>query len=160
MAFDRAAAFQEIAARLERPEQEILERIAELHDAAVISRLGVIVRHRALDGVRMQWLSGRWSRMISVLPGRNWPGFRVLPFVTNAKPAGNVWPYRLYCMIHGRSRSETLEVLQRARTQPELAGVPHKVLFSVRCFKQTGAMITKSLEGRSWARWMKLIASL
>ena len=34
-----------------------------------------------------------------------------------------------------------LEVLDRARTLPELAAAPHKILFSTRCFKQVGALI-------------------
>ena len=29
----------------------------------------------------------------------------------------------------------------RARALPDLAGVPHKILFSTRCFKQRGALI-------------------
>ena len=52
-----------------------------------------------------------------------------------------VWDWPLFCMIHARSREEALEVLDRARTLPELAEVPHKILFSTRCFKQRGALI-------------------
>ena len=60
----------------------------------------------------------------------------------SAVPVEGVWPYRLYSMIHARSRPEALsEVLAGASALPELAGVSHKVLFSVRCFKQTGALI-------------------
>ncbi len=138
--------FAEIGNRLERHEDQILERIAELHDAAIISRLGVIVRHRALG-----WSSNAmvvWQ-MASDKIDIAGPKLASLPGITlcyEREPADDVWPYRLYCMIHGRSRSETIEVLQAARAQPEMAGVPHKVLFSVRCFKQTGAMITSTPE--------------
>ena len=52
-----------------------------------------------------------------------------------------VWDWPLFCMIHARSRPEALAVLDRARALPELAGVPHKILFSTRCFKQRGALI-------------------
>ena len=44
-------------------------------------------------------------------------------------------------MIHARSRPEAMEVLAAAAALPELAGARNKVLFSTRCFKQTGALI-------------------
>jgi hypothetical protein len=59
------------------------------------------------------------------------------------RPVAGVWPYRLYCMIHGRSRSQALEVLIQASRLPEVADVRHEVLFSTRCFKQTGALISR-----------------
>ena len=52
-----------------------------------------------------------------------------------------VWPYRLFNMIHARSRSEALDVLDGARRLPELADADCRVLFSTRCFKQTGALV-------------------
>ena len=44
-------------------------------------------------------------------------------------------------MIHARSRGEALEVLQRARQVGSLARAPYRVLFSLRCFRQRGALI-------------------
>ena len=49
-------------------------------------------------------------------------------------------------MIHARSRNEALEVLGRALDLPQLEGAAHKVLFSTRCFKQTGALISLKTE--------------
>ena len=51
------------------------------------------------------------------------------------------WPYNLFCMIHGRSRSEALDVLSLARVRAKLTEYDYAVLFSTRCFKQTGALI-------------------
>ena len=48
---------------------------------------------------------------------------------------------------HARSRAEAREVLTRARALPELAGVRNDVLFSTRCFKQTGALISVNAGG-------------
>lgn len=53
----------------------------------------------------------------------------------------DVWSYGLFSMIHARAREEAMEVLERARALPELAGARHQVLFSTRCFKQAGALI-------------------
>jgi hypothetical protein len=47
-------------------------------------------------------------------------------------------------MIHGRSRPEAMAVLATARALPDLRGAPHQVLFSQRCFKQTGARLLPS----------------
>ena len=56
------------------------------------------------------------------------------------------WPYNLYCMIHARSRDEALTTLGRAAAEAGIANLPHRVLFSVRCFKQTGAMVVSERE--------------
>jgi siroheme decarboxylase len=56
------------------------------------------------------------------------------------RPA-DAWPYTLYCMIHARTRAGALAVLGRAEAAADLAGLPRAVLFSVRCFKQRGALV-------------------
>lgn len=138
--------FAEIGARLNRSEDDILERIGILHDAAIISRLGVIVRHRALG-----WSSNAmvvWQMEPKEIDTAG-PKLAKFPGVTlcyERVPVRDIWPYRLYSMIHGRSRAETLEVLQAVCTLPEMKEVPHKVLFSTHCFKQTGAMIKERSE--------------
>ena len=59
------------------------------------------------------------------------------------RPVAGVWPYRLYSMIHARSRAEALGTLEAAARRPELKDVPHLALFSSHCFKQTGALVTR-----------------
>ena len=54
-----------------------------------------------------------------------------------------LWDWPLFCMIHARTRPEAMAVINRARALPDLAGADHKILFSTRCFKQTGARIAK-----------------
>jgi hypothetical protein len=49
------------------------------------------------------------------------------------------WPYNLYCMVHGRSREETLQGLHTAIAAAGLDDYPRQTLFSRRRFKQTGA---------------------
>lgn len=119
----------------------LMQRVQALHEAGIISRLGVIVRHRALG----------WSANAMVvwdIPADQvsiaGPALAAHPGVTlcyERRPVEDIWPYRLYSMIHARSRPEALEVLDGANALPELAGARHKVLFSTRCFKQTGALI-------------------
>ena len=49
------------------------------------------------------------------------------------------WRYNLYCMVHGRSRDETLALLHAAIAGAGLQHEPRQILFSRRRFKQTGA---------------------
>ena len=133
--------FAALARSLDRTVQHVMARIEVLIGAGIISRLGVIVRHRALG----------WSANAMVvwdLPaeqvGRAGPALAEHPGVTlcyERRPVPGTWPYRLYSMIHARSRNEAGNVLAGAVALPDLAGARHKVLFSTRCFKQTGALI-------------------
>ncbi|KIC38562.1 protein nirD [Ruegeria sp. ANG-R] len=133
--------FAALARTLDRDDTDVMGRIEALHKAGIISRLGVIVRHRALG----------WSANAMVvwdIPaeqiGTAGPALAAHPGVTlcyERRPVEDIWPYRLYSMIHARSRNEALDVLGSASALPQLSGARHKVLFSTRCFKQTGALI-------------------
>lgn len=135
-----------LAEQLGRSEETVLDRISVLTDAGILSRLGVIVRHRKLG----------WSSNAMVV--WNVPEGRVfdagtqlagVPGVTlcyERRPVAGVWPYRLYCMIHAQSREDALGVLDQARALPALSDIDHKVLFSSRCFRQTGAMVARRKE--------------
>ncbi|WP_191569416.1 siroheme decarboxylase subunit beta [Paracoccus yeei] len=135
------APFATLARRLGRHEPDILARIQALADARILTRVGVIVRHRALG-----WAAN--AMVVWKLPeGSIEPAGQALsqvPGVTlcyQRRTVPGLWDWPLFCMIHARSRPEALEVLDRARALPELADVPHKILFSVHCFKQRGALI-------------------
>ncbi len=134
--------YKALARRLGREETGVIVRIGALLDQGVIARLGVIVRHRALG-----WRSNAmvvWDIAPEAV-GAVGPRLAAVPGVTlcyERRPVQGVWPYRLYNMIHGRSRAEALAVLEEVRARiPELADADHAVLFSIRCFKQTGALI-------------------
>lgn len=130
-----------LARSLDRTAGDVMARIEVLHTAGIISRLGVIVRHRALG-----WSTNAmvvWD-MPSEQIDRAGPALAAHPGVTlcyERRPVEGIWPYRLYSMIHARARSEAKQVLAGAAALPEMFGARHKVLFSTRCFKQTGALI-------------------
>lgn len=137
-----ARPFADVAARLGRSEDDILARIRSLEEAGVIARLGVIVRHRALG-----WRANAmvvWDISSERIDAAG-PRLASHPGVTlcyERKPVPGIWPYRLYSMIHARTRKEALEVLGSAAALPELVDVPHRALFSLQCYKQTGALIS------------------
>ncbi len=131
-----------LAQSLDRTEVDIIARITALSSAEILTRVGVIVRHRAVG-----WTSNAmvvWDtaapqvaaagRALAALPGISLCYQRVT--------VPDVWPYTLYSMIHARSRAEALAVLEQAKALPELAGATPQVLFSTRCFKQSGALLT------------------
>jgi DNA-binding Lrp family transcriptional regulator len=50
-----------------------------------------------------------------------------------------VWPYNLFCMIHGRDRTRVEELVVSAAAAAGIAHLPRAVLFSGKCFVQRGA---------------------
>ena len=137
--------FKLLADALNRDEDDVLNRIRRLAEAGVLSRIGLIVRHRPLG-----WRSN--AMCVFNVPRENVAEKGLMltkvPSVTlcyERRPDPEHWPYTLYCMIHGRSRAEALDVLSLARVRAELTGYDYQVLFSTRCFKQTGALIDRKV---------------
>ncbi|SHJ74607.1 transcriptional regulator, AsnC family [Shimia gijangensis] len=138
--------YEALGTQLGLEEAGIRDRITALSDAGIISRLGVIVRHRALG-----WRSN--AMVVWDIPSdqitKAGPVLAAQPGITlcyERTPVEGHWPYRLYSMIHARSRLEALKHLANAASLPELKDVPHKALFSTRCFKQTGALVAAKPE--------------
>lgn len=135
--------YADLAEDLDLGEDHLLARIRVLVAAGIISRLGVIVRHRALG-----WRSNAmvvWDLPHDAITHAG-PLLAAQPGVTlcyERRPVDGIWPYRLYSMIHARSRPEALGVLDRICTLPEFRNVPHKPLFSIRCFRQMGALVAE-----------------
>ncbi len=135
--------FDALAQRLGRREVDVLDRVRALAQAGILSRIGLIVRHRPLG-----WRSN--AMCVFDVPkdeitekGEALTGVQGVTLCYERRPVAGVWPYTLYCMIHGRSRAEALDVLSLARVRAQLTGYDYTVLFSTRCFKQTGALINK-----------------
>lgn len=135
--------FAEVGARLSIPEEEVLARLAVLAATGIVPRIGVIVRHRALgwrSNAMVVWdiapeETDRVGARLAEVPGIN--------LCYQRTRYAREWPYNLYCMVHARSREEAFATLTRATNHAGLAGVPRQILFSLRCFKQTGALLAK-----------------
>ncbi|MFV0359840.1 Lrp/AsnC family transcriptional regulator [Tropicimonas sp.] len=135
--------FAQMAHEIGLEEEAVIARIAALLEAGILTRIGIIVRHRAVG----------WSANAMVVwdvpetaMGAAGTALAALPGVTLCYQRQTIpgrWDYGLFSMIHARSRPEAQEVLGRATLLPELAGARHETLFSVRCFKQTGAQIAR-----------------
>lgn len=129
-----------LARALARPETEVIARIAALIEAGIVSRLGIIVRHRRLGwraNAMVVWQVRRAEvdevgAALAAQPG--------VTLCYRRRPDPR-WPYNLYCMVHARSRAEALATLDGAQRAAGLAGHPRRVLFSTRCFTQRGALV-------------------
>lgn len=131
--------FAVLGERLGLGEEEVLARLAALRAAGVINRAGLIVRHREL-GFRanamvvldvpddaLEAAGTRLAREPSVS----------LCYARPRRPP--LWPYNLFCMVHGRERRETLREIHAILMRAGLEAVPRGVLFSKRRFVQRAA---------------------
>ena len=136
-----ARPFAALADSIGISEAQVLARIAALVGADILTRVGVIVRHRAIgwtSNAMVVWQLapegiGAAGHALAALPG--------ISLCYERQTVPGIWPYALYSMIHARNRAEAFAVLEAAKALPELVGAAHSVLFSTRCFKQTGAQL-------------------
>ena len=133
-----ARPYAAVAERTGLSETQVIRRIGRLLCDGVIKRMGVVVRHHELGyranamvvfdapDDRADALGERLARLAPVtLCYRR----------TRRLPA---WPYNLYCMLHGRNRSEVGGWMDELL--PEAVGdLDRAVLFSRRRFRQRGA---------------------
>lgn len=122
--------------------REILLRWLE---SGVARRFGVVVLHRRLgyDANAMAvWdvpdmLVDEAGARLALVPGVT------LCYRRRRDPQ---WPYNLYCMVHGRERAAVRAQVEALGAAAGLAGAPHDVLFSRRCFRQCGARYASQAE--------------
>ena len=120
-------------------EAEVRRRLARLQAEGTVSRFGVVVRHHEL-GYRANCMVV-WDVPDAAVAeaGRD---LAELPFVTlcyRRPRRPPLWPYNLFCMIHGRDRDEVERQVVQAAETCGLTEVPRAQLFSTRRFKQRGA---------------------
>ena len=133
-----ARPYATVARRTGLSEAQVMDRLGRLLDDGAIKRLGVVVRHREL-GYRANAMvvfdvpdhrvdaAGEQLARVSRITlcyrrGRHLP----------------LWPYNLYCMIHGRDRAEVMDRVDGLPADA-IGGLDRAVLFSRRRFRQRGA---------------------
>ncbi|MFD1709494.1 Lrp/AsnC family transcriptional regulator [Ottowia flava] len=138
------APYAQWAAQLGCSEAEVLAQLQAWLDAGTLRRLGLVVRHHeagfAANAMTVFDLPDdqvdTFGERLAAQPG-------VTLCYRRTRAVG--WPYNLYCMVHGRSREDTLALLQAAIAGAGLQAAPQQVLFSRRRFKQTGARYFRPL---------------
>ncbi len=123
-------------------EEQVIDRLSSLVDRRIISRFGLILRHREL---------GFTANAMAVWNIEDEDVDRVgarlaaEPFVTLCyrRPRRLPdWPYNLFCMIHGRRRRTVLDQIASLDKAAGISDRPKANLFSRRRFKQRGAKLS------------------
>lgn len=140
--------FAALGARLGLAEEEVLARLAALRSAGLLNRVGLIVRHHEL-GYRAN------AMVVLDVPdaevetkGRLLAREEAVSLCYARPRRPPLWPYNLFCMVHGRERLETLRLIHAVLMRAGLETVPRAVLFSRRRFVQRAASYAPApLEG-------------
>ena len=136
------APFAAIADRLGLDEATVLARLADLAEAGIVKRIGYVVRHRPLGFAANAMVVFDVAETRVDALAEAFLGSPAVTLLYRRRPAGPRWPYRLYAMIHGRDRA-TVEREATALLARVDEPIAHRLLFSTRCFKQTGARMDR-----------------
>ncbi len=134
--------YQSIGQQLGMDESRVIERLGALIDDGIVSRFGLVVRHREL-GYKAN------AMVVWDVPDEDvdalGQAFALHSFVTlcyrRPRRLPN-WPYNLFCMVHGRQREAVLGQIDELRSVADTIRRPPAVLFSRRRFKQRGARLS------------------
>lgn len=131
--------YAEISQRTGMSEEDIIDRIAQLKEKGLIKRFGVVVRHHELGYKENAMIVWNVPDDDVHTIGEKIKRF---PFITLCYRRARQlpeWPYNLYCMIHGKSRDNVLQLLQDMIDKNQWQDIPREILFSKRRFKQCAA---------------------
>ena len=135
-----ARPFQRVAGRLGWSESDVLARLAALVASGVVSRFGLVLRHRHFGyGANAMVVWDAPDDRLQEIAQR----FAARDFVTLCyeRPRREGWRYNLFTMMHGREREAALaHVEELVASAADIRD--HAVLFSRRCFRQRGARLS------------------
>ncbi len=133
-----ARPYHAIAEQLQLPAEEVMRRIRCMQDSGVIRRIGVVPNHYAL-GYRANGMTV-WNvpdEQVDRL-GEQVGKFDFVSHCYRRPRRLPEWPYNLFAMVHGKSRSEV-----EAKVE-EIAGLlgeymlGRDILYSTKILKKTG----------------------
>ncbi len=128
-----------IADHLKLTEDQVLKRLSILKQQGVIKRLGVIVNHRRLGYTANAMVVFDVPDALVGRIGEHVSQFSCVNLCYQRPRHGEMWPYNLYCMIHGKNKEKVLQQLGHLTESCGLSQFNSEVLFSKQCFKQRGA---------------------
>ncbi len=131
--------FAAIGEKLGTSEDDVIYRLERMRHLGIIRRFGLVLQHRQLGfcaNAMVVWDIPD-NQVDEAARGVVAHDFVTLCYCRARKPG--VWPYNLYCMIHGRQRQLVEQHIIQLKHNAGLEGFPSQTLFSCRRFKQTGA---------------------
>jgi DNA-binding Lrp family transcriptional regulator len=130
--------FDEVAKRTGLSGQIVKTRLQAMQDGGMIRRIAAVPNHYAL-GLRANGMTV-WDVDDAEI-GRLGPMVGALDFVTHCyqRPrVPGVWSYNLFAMVHGESRDEVRNKVDRIKALLGTACAVHDILYSTRILKKTG----------------------
>ena len=138
-----------IAEQLELDETEVIKRLYRLKQQGLIKRLGVIVKHKRLGYQSNAMVVFDIPNELVSQKGQQVSSLEFINLCYLRPRQGEQWPYNLFCMIHGKSRSKVLLQIEQLIVSCTMKNYAYDILFSQRCFKQRGAVYSpKELQTR------------
>ncbi|MGQ4880643.1 AsnC family protein [Billgrantia sp. LNSP4103-1] len=138
--------WQALAEQCGMREQEVLAWVERWQREGLIKRMGLVVRHHAL-GIRAN------AMVVWDLPdeavaevGQRLAAEPAVTLCYRRRRQRPEWPYNLFCMIHGTRRDRVLAALDEIVARQELQEIPHRVLFSLKAYKQCGGRYTREAQ--------------
>ncbi len=132
------APYAAVAEALALTEAEVIARLASMQERGIVRRIAVAPNHYAL-GMTANGMSV-WDvadDRISELGAQ----VGALPFVTHCYQRPRAlpgWPYNLFAMLHGASRTEVEAKRDEVAALLGAACRSHDILYSTRILKKTG----------------------
>jgi len=135
--------YAQLAQSLGIDELAVIDRLKRLKAQGPIKRWGVVVKHRQLGycANAMIVLDIPDHQLAEIAAGLSRQSLINLCYQRPRQ--GNIWPYNLYCMIHGKCRDTVLQQWRGLVDSCGLSGFACEILFSRRCFKQRGAIYAR-----------------
>jgi DNA-binding Lrp family transcriptional regulator len=128
--------YRALADSLGTSEADILNALDQLMQNGLINRFGAILRHRPLgyraNAMCVFDIPDQDARDI----GKRMAALSYVTLCYQRNRVPGIWPFNLYCMIHGREKMTVRAQIRHMVAQLSLTDVPQKVLFSKRCFAQ------------------------
>ncbi|MGE0876782.1 MAG: Lrp/AsnC family transcriptional regulator [Burkholderiales bacterium] len=126
-------------AAFDLPENGLIDMLQRWLDDGVVRRVGAVVRHRRLGYNANAMVVWNVPDTEAADAGRRLATDPAVTLCYRRARALPDWSYNLYCMVHGRERTEVARDIERLRACHGLGTYPHEVLFSRRCFSQRAA---------------------
>ncbi len=142
-----AEPYRHLADRIGVPEAQLRARLHRLADAGIVTRFGCVVRHRALgytaNAMAVWNVPDARVADVARIFARH-PGVTLCYRRPRRLPE---WPFNLFCMVHAKAPAEAHAVIDDLNLTADTGLLEQAVLFSTRCFKQRGAVFSRTVEG-------------
>lgn len=124
--------YRVLAERIGAGEDEVLEQVRRWDEDGLFRRFGVILHHRALGYTANAMLVLDVADAEVDAVGRALAHETIVSLCYRRPRRLPMWPYNLFCMIHGRERGEVERQIEALLERHALRQTPHRWLFSLR----------------------------